>query len=265
MRTLALTVAYDGTAWAGMQRLPDAPTIQGALEAALTTVLRHDVRITVAGRTDAGVHALGQVVNLHTHNPIPVERVPQAVNRLLPESIRIRQARQTAPGFHARRWAIYRRYWYLLQTTRSPDPLRGRFCWQMPGPLDVTAMRTALEPLWGCHDFAAFCHGGARDDTMRTVQHIRVQTRGTTVIVDIQAEAFLHRMVRLMVSNLVLVGRGERPTTWLHELLQSRTRHFAGVGAPPHGLILMRIGYPPSETPPDRGEGGVEHDEIISG
>ena len=266
MRTLALTVAYDGTDFAGMQWQPTAPTIQGALEAALTTVLQHELRVVAAGRTDAGVHALAQVVSLQTPNPIPVERVPRALNLLLPESIRIRRVVERPAGFHARRSACYRRYWYRLQVTRHPDPLRGRFCWQLDRELDLPAMQAALARLEGRHDFAAFCHGGETKGTRRTVHHARVAARRNGIVVDVQADAFLHRMVRLLVSNVVAVGAGERPVCWLEELLCSQDRYLAGKGAPPNGLTLMRIGYPPMETPliGDSGEFN-DDDEMLSG
>jgi len=267
MRTLALTVAYDGTDWAGMQYQPTAPSVQGALEKALASVLRHDVRIAAAGRTDAGVHALAQVVSLRTPNPIPAERLPRAVNLLLPESIRVRRAVERPAGFHARRSAIFRRYWYRMQVTRHADPLRGRFCWQLDRELDIAAMQAALAPLVGWHDFAAFCHhGGETKGTVREIHHARVMSRGTGIVVDVQADAFVHRMVRLLVSNLVLVGAGERPASWLEELLCSQDRSLAGRGAPPHGLILMRIGYPPIENPSrEREDSGEFNDEMLSG
>jgi tRNA pseudouridine38-40 synthase len=266
MRTLALTVAYDGAGWAGMQLQRRAPTIQGALEVALAEVLRHEVRIAAAGRTDAGVHALGQVVSLRTDNPLPVERLPRVVNLLLPASVRVRRAVERPEGFHARRSATFRRYWYVLQTTRHADPLRGRFCWQLERALELPAMQAALPPLLGRHDFAAFCHGGETKGTVRTLHHARVTSRGSRIVVDVQADAFVHRMVRLLVSNLVLIGSGERPAAWLAELLRGRDRHPAGQGAPPHGLILMRVGYAPITNPsPGWEEAGEANDESILG
>jgi tRNA pseudouridine38-40 synthase len=251
MRTLALTIAYDGTDWAGMQRQTRYPSIQGALEIALSEVLQHPVRIAAAGRTDAGVHALGQVVSLRTDNPIPTARVPRVVNRVLPSSIRVRRAGERPAKFHARLSARSRRYWYVLQITRWPDPIRGRFCWQLHEPLQVDAMRTALATVVGQHDFEAFCHGGhPTRQTVRTIQQAQLRPWGDYLIVDVQADAFLHQMMRLIVANLVAIGRRERPTDWLETLLLSHNRHLAGAGAPPGGLFLMRIGYARSDTPP---------------
>ncbi|MHB9023716.1 MAG: tRNA pseudouridine(38-40) synthase TruA [Armatimonadota bacterium] len=245
-RTLALTVAYDGTGWAGFQRQNRYPSIQGALESALTDVLQHPVQLAAAGRTDAGAHALGQVVCLKTESPIPLECVPGAVNRQLPESIRIRRAAERPADFHARFSATSRRYWYLLQSTRWPDPLRGRFCWQVPVPLRAEPMQAAVLPLLGRHDFAAFCHGGtpaAGLTTERTLQRAVIRQWRQCLVIDVQADAFVRQMVRLLVANLLLVGSGERPVTWLMDLLQSRDRCLAGKAAPARGLVLMHIGY----------------------
>lgn len=249
MRTLALTVAYDGTDWAGFQRQTRFPSIQGALEEALSAVLQHQVDIAAAGRTDAGVHALAQVISLRTANPIPLERVPRVTNRLLPASISIRRVVERPEGFHARWSARSRRYWYIVQQTRWPDPIRGRFRWQINHALDVCAMQAALTPLVGRHDFAALCHGERAPGrtTVRCIQRAQVHRRPGLVVIDVQADAFLHQMVRLLVANLVQIGRGVRPVEWLEELLHSRNRIYAGKVAPPQGLFLMRIGYPPSE------------------
>jgi tRNA pseudouridine38-40 synthase len=265
-RTLALTVAYDGTAWAGLQRQTQFPSIQGALEAALTTVLQHPVTVAAAGRTDAGVHALGQVVSLRTESTIPLERVPWVTNRVLPESIRVRAAVEREPWFHARLSARSRRYVYVVQPTRHPDPLRSRFCWQVP-PVDVDAMVRAAATLCGRHDFAAFCHGGeAPGSTVRTVQRLAVRPWRGTVVVDIQADAFLRRMIRLLVGVLVQVGCGEQSECWPAEVLAARDRTRAGQGAPPNGLCLMRIGYPPiGDAPPLGVYGGEFTDEEFSG
>lgn len=267
MRTLALTVAYDGTEWAGFQRQTRALTIQGALETALSTVLQHPTTLAAAGRTDAGVNAYGQVVSLLTDNPLPVERIPLVVNRLLPASIRVRRAAERPDGFHARRSASSRRYWYLLQPTRWVDPLRGRFCWQLDAQLDIAAMQAALDILVGRHDFAAFCHGNPSvRSTVRTLRRAQVRPCDGYVIIDVQAEAFLQQMVRLLVANVVAIGRGERPVAWLGDLLRTHNRHLAGKGAPPCGLFLMRIGYPPHTVNLSSGEeNGDFDDEDFSG
>ncbi|HEY3418606.1 MAG TPA: tRNA pseudouridine(38-40) synthase TruA [Armatimonadota bacterium] len=267
MRTFALTVAYDGTGWAGFQRQTLHPSIQGTLETALTEVLQHPVQLAAAGRTDAGVHALAQVVSLKTDNPIPLARITGVLNRHLPESIRIRRAVERPADFHARFSATSRRYWYVLQATRGADPIRGRFCWQVPGPLQADRMQEALFPLLGRRDFRAFCHGGiqaAGVTTERTLQRAAIRQWRQCLVIDVQADAFLRQMVRLLVANLLLVGSGERPVTWLAELQQSRDRYLAGKAAPACGLFLMHIGYSRHGKPPV-GDGGEFNDEEFSG
>ena len=266
MRTLALTVAYDGTDWAGFQRQPGRPTICGALETALGALLQHPVHLAAAGRTDAGVHALGQVISLRTANPLPVERVPWAVNRLLPASIRVRRATERPSDFHARCSARFRRYCYRVQVTRAPDPLRGRFTWQVERVLDVQAMQTACLPLLGRHDFAALCHGGmGTRSTVRTLQHVHVWQGRDALVIDVQANAFLHQMVRLLVANLVQIGWKDRPVRWLADLLAGRNRHAAGQGAPACGLCLMRIGYPILDSASQPEAVGEMTDEMFLG
>lgn len=267
MRTLSLTVAYDGTDWAGFQRQRLYPSVQGALETALASVLRHPVTLVAAGRTDAGVHAWGQVVSVETTSPIPIERIPFVTNRFLPASIRVRRASERPAGFHARRHARSRRYWYVVQDSGGPDPMRGRFQWQIGHRLCVTAMQEALRPLCGRHDFRAFCHeaAGAGVTTVRTVQRGTVYRWHDRVIIDVQADAFLRQMVRLLVANLVLIGRAERPVGWLEDLLQGRNRDRAGMGAPPCGLFLMRVGYPARLDLPVGENVGELNDEELSG
>ncbi len=266
MRTLALTVAYDGTDWAGFQRLSRHPSIQRVLEKALSRVLRHAVEIEAAGRTDAGVHALGQVISLRTENPLPVERIPLAVNRLLPASVFVRRAGEQMEGFHARHSAWYRRYWYFLQSISRQDPVRGRFCWQVLQPLDAAAMHAAIQPLIGRFDFAAFCrrdHTPCRN-TMRRIQRAQVRRWREQVVIDVQADAFLPQMMRLLVANLVKVGCGVVPVHWMEELLLAQDRDLAGKCAPPRGLFLMRIGYHPNEdcTPCGRDAGELSNEEL---
>lgn len=251
MRTLALTVAYDGTDWHGFQRQSAYPSVQGALEDALTKLLQHPVEIVSAGRTDAGVHAIGQVVSFTTDNPIPVDRVAWVTNRFLPPSIMIRRVEEKPFAFHARFSAAYRRYWYIVQTVGQPSPITGRFRWQLQSPLHIASMQQSLTAVQGQHDFAAFCHhiASPTGSTVRTIHRALIRPWRHGVIIDIQADAFLHQMLRLLVANLVRIGSGEQPVEWLGELLATRNRHLAGKGAPPCGLFLMRIGYPPTVNP----------------
>ncbi|HEX2952084.1 MAG TPA: tRNA pseudouridine(38-40) synthase TruA [Armatimonadota bacterium] len=250
MRNIALTIAYDGTDWYGFQRQRAFPTVQQELETALSKVFQHPVEIVCAGRTDTGVHAVGQVISFHTDNPIPIERVTWVTNRFLPDTIRIRSAKEKPAAFHARFSASYRRYWYFIQTRSRPDPIVGRFCWQIKSRLDIPVMARALRSIQGKYDFSAFCHQGEPNGSpIRTIHRAQVKRWRHGVIIDVQADAFLHQMIRLMVANTILIGTWERPESWLEELVRSRNRHLAGKGAPPCGLFLMRIGYPPTVNP----------------
>lgn len=208
------------------------------------------MQVICAGRTDAGVHALAQVVSFQTDNPIPLDRVPWVTNRFLPPSILVRRCREAPKSFHARFSAAYRRYWYFVQTRGGPDPIAGRFRWQLGEPLRMADMDLALRAIVGTHDFAAMCHREGRvGSTIRTVYHARLRPWANGVILDVQADAFVHRMIRLLVANTIAIGRGVKPIPWLEELLYSRDRCLAGQEAPSCGLFLMRIGYPPTVDP----------------
>jgi len=208
------------------------------------------VQVFCAGRTDAGVHALGQVVSFQTENSIPIDRVPWVTNRYLPPSIIVRRCREATGFFHARFSAAYRRYWYVVQTRGGLDPIAGRFRWQIGSPLRTDDIEIALRAIVGTHDFVAFCHReGRAASTIRTIYHAQIRPWSNGVILDIQADAFVHRMIRLLVANIVAIGRGIKPISWLEELLYSRDRHLAGQEAPSCGLFLMRIGYPPTVNP----------------
>jgi tRNA pseudouridine38-40 synthase len=245
MRNIALTVSYDGTDWAGFQRQNIYPSIQGELEKALQKLCGHGVTVSAAGRTDAGVHAFGQVVNFFTPTPVPIEKVAWVTNRWLPDSIRVRKARDVDARFHARHCAVYRRYWYFVQEVHEVDAMRSRFCWQIKDRLNVDAMKAATTEIMGRHDFSAFCHSGSPAlSNVKNLIYAGVRRQGSYLIFDVKADAFLYQMVRLLVGNFVRIGRGEKSPEWMGELLETKTRHFAEVAAPTNGLWLMRVGYP---------------------
>jgi tRNA pseudouridine38-40 synthase len=253
-RILAMTVCYDGTDYLGFQRQPNGRTIQGELETALGEVLQERVTITAAGRTDAGVHALGQVISLNTDCPIPVKGLLKAANDRLPTTVRIRRAWNAPIGFHARGSGRWRRYWYIVDNRIGvhPDPFRGRYTWLVTESLDVAKMQQAMEAVKGQHDFTSFCHGHHGGNAQRSVRHASLTeiadsqgAYGHRLKIDVKANAFLHQMMRLLVANLVRIGTGEKPIGWLNELLAMRDRHQAGVAAPPQGLWLMYVGYGP--------------------
>jgi tRNA pseudouridine38-40 synthase len=244
MGNFKLIVEYDGTGYAGFQRQSALPTIQGELEAALGKLLKENVRVTAAGRTDAGVHALGQVVNFHSARRVPAERLPAAVNRLLPRQIVIRRAELASDEFHARRLAISRRYQYTILNREEPSALLGRFAYQTGERLDVAAMREAARALVGEHDFAAFqAAGSPTASTVRRVSALRIGRLGDIVVVVIEANSFLYQMARIMVAALLAAGRGGIGPREVRRIRESKNRGLVGPPAPPHGLCLVRVEY----------------------
>jgi tRNA pseudouridine38-40 synthase len=244
-----LGVAYDGTALHGWARQPGQRTVQGDLEAALARVLRSPVELTVAGRTDAGVHATGQVA--HTDVPRGVwaehrERLVRRLRGVLPPDIAVRTVEEAPPDFDARFGALRRHYVYRLTDADSgPPPLRRADTVGWPRRLDVDAMATAADLLLGEHDFAAFCRRREGATTIRTLLTLAVAREGDLVTVRASADAFCHSMVRSLVGALTAVGEGRRPPEWPAGLF-ARTERASDVPvAPAGGLTLVAVDYPP--------------------
>jgi tRNA pseudouridine38-40 synthase len=245
VRRLALLLEYDGTAYAGWQRQPQAATVQAALEGAIRSVTREAVRVTGSGRTDAGVHALGQVAHLDTASRLPAARLCDAFNALLPRDIAVREALEVAPDFHARREARLRVYRYAVLARARPSALLRRYTHHVPEPLDLTSMRAGAATLVGRHDFAAFRVLGT--DTRSTTCNLRtlsVEQRGDLVILTVAADRFLRQMVRRIAGALLAVGRGARQADSVAAVLASRDNAQAPPPAPACGLYLMRVYYP---------------------
>jgi tRNA pseudouridine38-40 synthase len=242
---IALGVEYDGTDFLGWQRLRHGPTVQGALEDALSFVAARPVEVTCAGRTDAGVHARCQVVHFDTD----AERSPRAwvlgSNSQLPSSVAVRWATPVDVGFHARFGARARRYRYSILSRGVRPALDARFVTWERSPLDAAAMHAAAQTLVGEHDFSAFRTSACQARSpMRCVHAVAVVRDGEYLHVEIQANAFLHHMVRNIVGSLLPIGRGERAPDWLAELLAGRDRDRAGPTAPPTGLCFLGPLYP---------------------
>ena len=219
--------------------------MQGCLRDACARILGAPVRLVGASRTDAGVHALGQVASLDAPPRVPPLRLAQALNAVLPAAIRVLDAREAPDGFDARRAALGKRYGYLIDRGRSADPFLRRYAWHRPQPLDVGAMARAAASIRGAHDFSAFCAAPGRDRSPHCrVRAVRVVARRHRVAVFLSADRFLHHMVRNVVGSLVEVGRGARPAEWLGEVLAGRDRARAGPTAPAPGLGLIRVRYP---------------------
>jgi tRNA pseudouridine38-40 synthase len=220
------------------------PTVQGVVLAAARTLLGDPVRLVGASRTDAGVHALRQVASLAADSALDAASVGRALNATLPPDIRVRAVDDAAGDFDARRRAIGKRYAYLIDAGSVAAPLLRRYAWHVPRPLDLAAMREALAPIRGAHDFSAFCAAAGRDAMpVCHVRAIHVLRRKSRVAIVISADRFLHHMVRTLVGSAIAVGRGAREPGWIAGVLKSRDRRLAGATAPAHGLTLVRVLY----------------------
>lgn len=251
MRHIRLLVEYDGTGLCGWQRQANGPTVQGHLEAALGRLLAHDVAVVGASRTDAGVHARGQVASFRTERAIPLHGIRRGLNALLPDAIAIADASEAAEDFHPRFSATGKHYRYLLYTRADRSPRWRDRAWHHPGPLELGAMREAAAALIGEHDFAAFRAAGCTAKrTVRRIDQIEITElpgdlpgAGWVVAVDVRGNAFLRNMVRIVVGTLVEVGRGRRPIGQVAETLASKDRARAGITAPARGLELVSVRY----------------------
>jgi len=241
-RAFRVVLAYDGTAYSGWQVQPGRETVQGLVAAAARALLGDAIRVTGASRTDAGVHALGQVVSIQGARAMEADVVGRALNATLPRDIRVRSCAEADEGFDARRAAAGKRYGYLLEDGPTPSPFLLRYAWHVGFPLDVARMRRALRSLRGRHDFSAFCAapGRAHEPTC-TVRALHVLRRRDRIAVLVSGDRFLHHMVRNLVGSVVDVGRGAREPEWLAAVVAGRDRRRAGPTAPAHGLTLLRV------------------------
>jgi tRNA pseudouridine38-40 synthase len=253
MRTLKLTLSYDGTRLVGWQRQAAGDSVQALLEDALAKFEGAPVTVHGAGRTDAGVHALGQVASARVGFTHDVSTLARALNAQLPEDVRVLDVQEAADGFHARFDARSKTYRYLICNHAVAAPFERAFVWHVPQPLDVAAMRDAAARLIGRHDFAAFRSVGTdvpdsiRTLTASTVSWTPAATRigdgAPLVTYEVSGDGFLRHMVRTIVGTLVEVGRGWRDPASIEALLRGGNRHAAGATAPPRGLFLVRVEY----------------------
>lgn len=246
MPRVALGIEYDGSAYAGWQRQAHARSVQSALEASLATVAGHEVALTAAGRTDAGVHALLQVAHFDSGATRPGQAWTLGATAGVPDDVSVLWAREVPPGFHARFSALSRSYLYRILNRRiRPAIDRQRVCW-IRRPLDAPAMHCAAQQLLGERDFSSFRAAECQSSTaMRRLMSVDVSRSGAELRIVVTANAFLHHMVRNIVGSLLLVGSGQRPEDWLVEVLEARERVRAGPTAPPQGLYFAGVEYPP--------------------
>lgn len=235
---------YDGTDFCGFQFQPHLRTIAGELEVALARLFDRPVKVTVAGRTDAGVHASAQVVSFVSHAAFPVDKLAIALNTSLPPDITARDASRVDPSFSARNSALGREYRYLVLNRRHPSAVQRRFAHHEYRPLDLERMRVATALLIGERDFATFC--GVRPDrggTVRTLRAIVLEASGDMLRLRYEGTGFLHRMVRILTGTLLDVGAGVTPPESVTGMLEARDRRVAGPTAPPQGLCLVNVIY----------------------
>ncbi len=245
MRNLKLTLEYDGTGLSGWQRQENGPTVQAHLEEALETMVGVPTRVTGASRTDAGVHALGQVASFHTESEIPTHGIRRGLNSKLPPGIAVVEVREVPAEFDARRSSRgkHYRYWVLARADRSP--VRRLYSWHQPRPLALDAMRQAAQAMVGEHDFSAFRAAGCTALTpTRHVSSVEISVPEPGLVqFDVRGNAFLRNMVRIMVGTLIDVGVGRFTAAQLPEIISSCDRNRAGQTAPARGLTLVEVFY----------------------
>lgn len=241
---IKLTLEYDGTHYHGWQRQPRLNTIQGTVENALQQLTRKPIRITGAGRTDAGVHALGQVAHFAPPISFDSDTWTRGLNALLPDDIAVRSAEEVPSSFHARFSAKKKTYTYFIYNHPRRSPLHRRTAWHIFQPLELSKMKKASRLLIGRHDFTSLCAATSEgEDRIVDLQKIDLKKEGDRIKVTFQAPRFLQYMVRNLVGLLVEVGRGRRAVSEIPQILKGRDRRLAGPTAPPQGLFLIRIDY----------------------
>lgn len=251
-RNLRLLLAYDGTGFHGWQRQPTLATVQACVEDAAARIVAEPVKLYASGRTDAGVHALGQVANFTTSCRIPIANLQQALNDILPADVRVRGVHEVAPDFHARYAVRSKTYRYRILQADVCPPFLWRYVWHCPHPFDRRLMAEAARIFTGEHDFTSFAATGAAEEAddvepsmVRTVFSSRIlwRERSAMLAYEVQGSGFLHHMVRNLVGTLVEVGRGRLTPDDVLRILRARDRTLAGPTAPAQGLCLMRVEY----------------------
>lgn len=259
-RRIKLRLEYSGTRYHGWQVQPQTVTVQGTLEACLARITDAPVRLHAAGRTDAGVHALGQVAHFETTAAIALPALVRGLNSLLPEDIVVQQATEVPGDFHARYSARQKTYAYIVYNHPLRSAFHAPYAWHVPPPLDVAAMRAAAQVLLGRHDFSAFRAASCTAHSpVRCLSRLAVKRHATRIFFVCSADGFLQHMVRNIVGTLVEVGRGKLPAGSTAAILHSRQRQQAGPTAPPHGLFLVRVTYEADEQARGDCDGTYRH------
>jgi len=243
-RHFAIKLEYDGSAFLGWQRQGEERTVQAELEAAIARLVGAEVAVHGSGRTDAGVHALGQVASFRAATRLGPKDFERALNGILPDDVAVLEAWETVPTFHARFSTKSKIYRYRILNRRAPSAIDRAYCHRVPGPLDLARMETAARDLVGTLDFRAFCsEAAARKSTVRTVFRLDLARSADYIIVTIEADGFLYNMVRSIVGTLLLVGSGKMSLEAFRDVIRSRDRRRAGPTAPAKGLFLVEVRY----------------------
>ncbi len=244
-RNIKLTIEYLGTNYYGWQVLPGKPTVQGVLKEKLEALLRHEVKLIGASRTDAGVHALGQVANFYTENPFPVEKLKRALNALLPPDIKVTNAEETLEEFDSRRWAKGKLYRYRLFIRDVPSPFEYKRAWFLWHELNVEAMKEAAGYLIGTYDFSSFSKSDRKREVnpIRTIDRIELLKSENVLELLFYGRSFLRHMVRVMVATLVEVGKERLKPEEVKKIREEKDRKAAPFLAPPEGLYLEKVYY----------------------
>ncbi len=247
LRNIALTLEYNGADFFGFQRQPNHPSIQEALETALSKLLNRETKITAAsGRTDTGVHAAGQIVNFKTHSPRSLEEIRKALNALLPRSVAVLRAVEMPADFHARYSAKGKTYEYKIWNHEVRSTFWQGRAWHVPFTLNTAKMKQGAKILEGRHDFRSFCTtdpAKKERDTVRDLRSLKVVKKGNLITITAEANGFLYRMVRNLAGALVELGAGKMEVSSLKKVLEARSRSSAGRTAPPEGLTLVSVTY----------------------
>ena len=244
MRRIRLRVAYDGTAYCGWQVQPEVPTIEGELNQAISRLTKEEIIVIGASRTDAGVHAKGNVAVFDTESTIPADRFAYALNPLLPEDIVVVASDEVEADWHPRYCDTEKTYENKILNSKFPDPMRRRDTYHVSFDLDLEKMREAAEYLKGEHDYKRFCNVHTQvEDTVRTIYDLEVEKEGELITIRVRGNGFLYNMVRILAGTLIGVGRGAIAPEQIPAILEAKDRQAAGMTVPPQGLRLVEIDY----------------------
>ncbi len=244
MRNIKLTIEYDGKDFKGWQKQPNKLNIQGEIEKAIENITGEKVELIASGRTDAGVHAMGQVANFKTNSNMPIEKIPIAINSQVKNSIRIQNAEEVDENFHSRFNCKKKTYRYVIDNSKYGSAIYRNISYHMPIKLDVEEMKKAIKYFEGEHDFKAFKSSGTSSkSSVRTIYKADIITEGTNIAIDLTGNGFLYNMVRIIAGTLVDVGLGKIKPDDIPEIIASKDRTKAGKTLPPHGLMLLNVVY----------------------